>query len=264
MSESAAPIRTLYKSCPLCDSGDIAEYKKADPRGHKLYHPILGNSMTWNRCGACTHVFTEGYFTPEAEQAIFSKTHDNQKVGHDLEQQRYVSARMVDRVIPYVDSGYWLDVGFGNASLLFTAHEYGFTPVGTDLRQENVKALQDWNIEAHCKTLDQLDHMGRYSVISLADVLEHIPFPAEGLKDVYRLLNNQGVVLISMPNTDSIMWQNMDKIKLNPYWREIEHYHNFGRSRLYKLLEDCGFEPVRYGVSERYRACMEIIARKKS
>jgi hypothetical protein len=263
MSEPAASIRIIYTACPLCGSADIAEYKKADPRGHKLYHPILGTSMIWNRCDACMHIFTEGYFTPEAEQAIFSKTHDNQTVAHDIEQQRYVSARMVDRVTPFVNSGHWLDVGFGNASLLFTAHEYGFIPVGTDLRQANIKALQDWGIEAHCKTLDQLDHTGRYSVISMADVLEHIPFPGEGLKHVHRLLNDQGVVLISMPNIDSIMWQHMDKIKLNPYWREIEHYHNFGRTRLYALLQECGFEPVRYGVSERYRACMEIIARKK-
>jgi hypothetical protein len=42
----------------------------------------------------------------------------------------------------------------------------------------------------------------------------------------------------------------------------IEHYHNFSRSRLYALLRETGFEPVRYGISERYRACMEVIARK--
>jgi hypothetical protein len=27
-------------------------------------------------------------------------------------------------------------------------------------------------------------------------------------------------------------------------------------------LQETGFEPVKYGVSERYRACMEVIARK--
>jgi len=28
------------------------------------------------------------------------------------------------------------------------------------------------------------------------------------------------------------------------------------------LLQDMGFAPLRYGVSERYCACMEVIARK--
>jgi hypothetical protein len=51
---------------------------------------------------------------------------------------------------------------------------------------------------------------------------------------------------------------------VNPYWGEIEHYHNFGRRRLYALLEEHGFEPARYGVSFRYRACMEVIARRSA
>lgn len=43
----------------------------------------------------------------------------------------------------------------------------------------------------------------------------------------------------------------------------LEHCHNFGRSRLWALLEECGFKPAEYGVSERYRACMEVLAIKE-
>ena len=42
----------------------------------------------------------------------------------------------------------------------------------------------------------------------------------------------------------------------------MEHYHNFDRAGLYALLRECGFSPVYYGVSERYRACMEVAAIK--
>ncbi len=55
----------------------------------------------------------------------------------------------------------------------------------------------------------------------------------------------------------------MNQNRANPYWGEIEHYHNFGRTRLYALLEETGFELVRYGIRERYRACIEFIARKR-
>jgi hypothetical protein len=61
---------------------------------------------------------------------------------------------------------------------------------------------------------------------------------------------------------ESMLWKAMDRQRANPYWAEIEHYHNFGRSRLYALLREMGFEPLRYGISERYRAGMEVIARK--
>ena len=43
--------------------------------------------------------------------------------------------------------------------------------------------------------------------------------------------------------------------------QDIEHLHNFGRRRLYEVLQQAGFEPCSYGVSERYVACMEVVAR---
>jgi protein O-GlcNAc transferase len=254
--------RILYPSCPLCSSPDIPAFLKANCSRHPLYNPILGPVMTWKKCRGCAHVFTEGYFTPDAARIIFSKTHDYQKTGNDIEKHRYISSRMVEKILPFADSGDWLDIGFGNGSLLFTAHEYGFNPVGIDLREGNVSALKQFGIEAHCIDLNKLDHHERYSVVSLADVLEHIPYPKEALNSVYKLLKNDAVTLISLPNMDSVLWQALNNAKGNPYWGEIEHYHNFGRTRLYTLLNECGFEPLLYGISHRYRACMEIIAKK--
>jgi protein O-GlcNAc transferase len=60
-----------------------------------------------------------------------------------------------------------------------------------------------------------------------------------------------------------VVWRLLNMKKANPYWAEIEHYHNFGRLRLTSLLSECGFEVVQYGVSERYRACMELIALRR-
>jgi protein O-GlcNAc transferase len=97
----------------------------------------------------------------------------------------------------------------------------------------------------------------------MADVLEHMPYPKDGLVAAYRLLADHGILFISMPNMESMVWRFLDDTKQNPYWGEIEHYHNFSRTRLYQLLRDNGFEPVKYGVSERYRACMEVLAKKK-
>lgn len=262
MSHSSS--RILYESCPLCSSPQMVTYWEADCRGHKLYNEIIPPVMIWKKCVNCTHVFIDGYFTPEAEKVIFSKTHPNQITGADMEAQRYISSKIIEKILPYADSGNWLDIGFGNGSLLFTAQEYGFTPVGVDLRKDNVEILSTFGIEAHCIDINKLQQPGKYSVVSMADVLEHMPYPKLGLESVHSLLVDKGVLLISMPNIDSILWQAMDKQRMNPYWREIEHYHNFGKRRLFSLLEELGFEPLRYGISDRYRVCMEIIARKKS
>lgn len=254
--------RVLYEACPLCDSTTFEALRTEDCTQHALYHPIIGATMTWMKCAQCEHVFTDGYFTDEAAGLVFGKTHDHQQLGDAMESQRPVAARMIEKVLPYVQSGDWLDVGFGNGSLLFTAQEYGFRPVGLDLREQNVAQLRHFGVEAHAVDVTKLGHERRYSVISLADVLEHMPYPKEGLSAVHALLAKDGVALLSMPNADSVLWQAMDMSNSNPYWSEIEHFHNFGRRSLYRLLRECGFEPLRYGISERYRACMEIVAQR--
>lgn len=254
--------RIPFGKCPLCECPDLADAATGDCSAHPLYHSSLSPLIRWKRCTACAHVFTEGYYTDEASKLIFSRTHEPQEAGADMEQQRFASAHIVEKVLPYVSSGTWLDVGFGNGSLLFTAQEYGFRPLGLDLRAANVRAMAAFGIEAHCQDITELSLQSRCAVISMADVVEHVPYPKAPLRAAHQLLAGAGVLFISMPNMESVLWQTLDRQTANPYWAEIEHYHNFGRSRLYALLREVGFEPLRYGVSERYRACMEVIARK--
>ena len=97
-------------------------------------------------------------------------------------------------------------------------------------------------------------------MISFADSLEHIAFPRAALHRARSLLNAGGALFISMPNRDAPLWRLMDDEGVNPYWGEIEHYHNFGLGRLRALLRECGFDSRHYSVSERYRACMELVA----
>jgi protein O-GlcNAc transferase len=257
--------RETYKACPLCGSADMAPALKADWTGHPLHAQVKGRlspTISWTTCNACGHVFTDGYFKPEAFAVLMEGANAGQVFGEDFERQRLVSARMVEKILPFAGRGLWLDVGFGNGALLMTAQEYGFEVIGCDLRAAAVEAVRSLGIEAHCMEMTQLALPRKCSVLSMADVLEHLPFPKEGLRAAHGLLEPGGVLFASMPNTESMVWRLMNRARSNPYWGEIEHYHNFSRTRFYSLLEEMGFKPVRYGVSERYRACMEVIAQR--
>ena len=199
------PARILYPVCPLCGSGDLALVQEADCTAHPLYKPPLPNAMRWKSCTACEHVFTEGFFTAEALDVVFGDTHKNQQVGSDFERRRPVSARMIRQVTPYVTSGDWLDVGFGNGSLVFTADEFGFNAVGVDLRSTNVEGLRRLGFEAYCSDVADLDMTGRFSVISMADVLEHIPYPNKALAAAYRLLRPGGVTSCRCPMQEPLL-----------------------------------------------------------
>src|SRR5262249_42736682 len=173
--------RIHFDGCPLCTSHNTRTLRTADCSRHRLYRPILPRKMTWMQCNDCSHVFTDGYFSLEVAKVIFEHTHDNQRPGWEFEKQRRVSARMVESVARYVKNGSWLDVGFGNGSLLFTAEEWGFAPVGLDLRPSSVEAMKRLGVEAHCADIAAFSGAEQFSVISMADVLEHMPFPQNGL-----------------------------------------------------------------------------------
>ncbi len=242
----------------------MVEAHVASVTGYPLYKPALPPTMRWVRCVACGHVFVDGYFTDEALQILFAESHAGQSPGQDIEASRYVSARMIEGVSALRDGpgGRWLDVGFGNGSLLTTAAELGWDVVGLDLREESVRLLREAGFEAHAVPLAEYRPAEPFDVISMADVLEHMPFPREALTKARALLRDGGLLFLSMPNSDSFLWETLTKNGVNPYWAELEHLHNFGRERLCRLLEEHGFSPRRIGVSVRYRACIEIVAQK--
>jgi 2-polyprenyl-3-methyl-5-hydroxy-6-metoxy-1,4-benzoquinol methylase len=263
LSGTASKPRILFERCPLCEGGNIKPLRTADCSQHPLYQPIIPRVMQWMRCAACAHVFTDGYFSAEVLPALFNTINDHQRPGWNFEQQRHVSARMVEFVAAHVDGGVWLDVGFGNGSLLFTAEEWGFTPIGTDLRPSSVAAMKGFGVESHCVDLAAIEGEAKFSVISMADVLEHMSYPKLALAAAHRLLRPGGILFASMPNYDCAAWRLLDTINANPYWGELEHYQNFSRARLYAVLREMEFEPLQYRVSERYRVCMEVIARRR-
>jgi protein O-GlcNAc transferase len=62
---------------------------------------------------------------------------------------------------------------------------------------------------------------------------------------------------------DNMVWRLPHADGVNPHWGEIEHYHNFSRKRLFALLEEHGFKPAEYHISDRDRVRMEVIAVKQ-
>jgi SAM-dependent methyltransferase len=256
--------RIPYEACPLCDGRVLEEVCTASCAGHPRHRPGLPETLRWVRCAACDHVFVDGYFTDEALAILYAGRNPHQTPGHDMEPNRLVAARIVEHVASLRPrcEGRWLDVGFGNGALLATAEEFGWTVTGIDARDDNVKDMRDMGFEAHAIDLAYYEPPERFDVISMADVLEHMPFPREALAQVARILRDDGLLFLSMPNADCFVWRRLTSLGHNPYWGEIEHHHNFGRRRLYRLLHEHGFLPRRYDVSQRYRMGMEVIAEK--
>jgi 2-polyprenyl-3-methyl-5-hydroxy-6-metoxy-1,4-benzoquinol methylase len=255
--------RITFETCPLCAGDEATEVAIADCSRHPLYKPLLPASMRWLRCDRCQHIFVDGYFSEEALAVLFSDTQPMQVPGHEVGQARLTWSKVIAEVARFQTGlgGRWLDVGFGSGALLTTAAEFGYETVGLDLRADSVERMQRFGYEAFGCDLSQYQPSAPFDVVSFADVLEHMPDPLAALGRAHEIMKPSGLLFASMPNFDAFVWKVLDARGENPYWAEIEHLHNFGRARLYALLRQAGFEPCCYGVSERYVACMEVIAR---
>lgn len=270
-STAFGEFRKSYNGCPICGHSITTFLCEANCQGHPLWRPPLPTSMKWNTCNQCGHIFTEGFFTENALNYLFSQANEGQIAGGDLDSQRMLWSPVVERVVRALPDQsrnsegapcLWLDVGCGSGGLLFTAEEYGFAAIGIDARIQAVRAVKSLGYRAIAS--DFLSYSGEPNVrvISMADVLEHMPYPVGALRHAHDLLHAGGVLFVSCPNIETSSWRLMSAKGINPYWAEIEHYHNFSRTGLVWLLRQCGFTPVDYSVSVRYKACMQIIALK--
>jgi predicted O-linked N-acetylglucosamine transferase (SPINDLY family)/SAM-dependent methyltransferase len=259
--ESAPEMRTAFEGCPICDGQETRAENEARITNHRLYNTILPSVLKWRRCTHCEHVFTEGYLTPAGAEIVYAAAKSEVSVGKDAESCRKISAKIVSRAARYAPGGDWLDIEFGNASRVFTAAEWGFHAVGVGANESSVAKLKRFGYEAY-SNLDEAKAEGRFSVVSMIDVLDGMAFPAKSLAAIHAMMRPGGVLILSLPNRDTIVWRALDATNSNPYWADLERYHIFTRARLTALLQDCGFELAEYGISEDQRSAMEIVALK--
>jgi protein O-GlcNAc transferase len=253
------PVRP-YEACPLC-GGMSAPLGSIGCTQHPMWVEGLPTELTWCECPDCGHVHTDGYHDADELDLMLSGTAEGQRPGHDIEGGRYTWAPTVEAVAHHIPPpARWLDVGFGSGSAMFVAAEFGFDVSGIDLRRSTVDDMAAIGYAVEC--VDLKDHVGVFDIITMFDVLEHMPHPRASLGHVDRLMAPGGVLVVSAPNADCEAWRFLTAAGANPYWHEIEHYHNFTRGRLTALLADAGFDVVSYRVSNRFRLGMELVARK--
>lgn len=256
--------RTLYQACPLCEHPELEPVASYSAVQHPLWTPDFEPDIHWLRCLDCQHLFTDGHFEGPAFEALCQNTSPGQTPGENLEEGRLEASRVIEWV-ESVDTAIaldksWLDIGIGNGSLVTTAHEFGYITAGLDVRPA-AKMLGEYGVLQ--MSLDEYSRRielknGRFGVVSMGDVLEHVPYPAVALAQVRELLAPRGLLYLSTPNAGSYAWNSLETS--NPYWRELEHYHCFTRQRLEKLFRQLGFLPLRIRASQHYRLGLEYLA----
>jgi len=136
-----------------------------------------------------------------------------------------------------------LDVGCGTGWFLECARAAGFDVSGLELGSELAGFTSDrLGIEVWNQTLDELPTDALYDVITMFDVLEHVPDPKETLAHVFRLLNPGGIALFFVPNLESLGFKVLKEN--SSLCMPVEHLYYFTETALRPVLKQVGFQIV--------------------
>jgi protein O-GlcNAc transferase len=270
----ALALQETYLTCPLCDGASVTLWF-ANCATNTLWHEPLPRTIEWMRCPSCGHIHSHRHWTDAGRVEVLrnSQARSLPEVVTDLESKRTAWSATVGRVIGLL-GGYgaivkretrplWVDVGCGDGSLVMTATDYGFAAVGLDIRAEAVRPMQGLGYTALHHEFLRLKFEVVPTVLSLLDVLEQMAHPRAALRKAAEILQPGGVLVVSTADLASSGWKGLDAEKRNPYWMDLERYHNFSRERLTAVLQESGFEIVDFATPSRARAQMEFYAVRK-
>ncbi|MFH0774011.1 MAG: class I SAM-dependent methyltransferase [bacterium] len=134
-----------------------------------------------------------------------------------------------------------LDIGTGKGYLLEVASELGFDPYGVEPSPYTSKVTEKrFPKKIICGLLEDAKYKnGEFDVITMTDLIEHIPHPHSFFDEVYRILKPSGFILITTPNSNSFT-----RILLGKDWFQYKYEHiiYYNKVSLRHLLDKKGIE----------------------
>ena len=215
-----------------------------DGRERNLNYYRCDNCSLWNYdldCGVDQTQYTEDYTSPTESDAV-----------GNVNQSRswsYIRKRLKN-------PGTMMDIGCGNAGLLFYARKDGWQVKGMELSEAAAKSIkEDTGIEVVVANFLNYegDDAGTYDLVTLRHVLEHLPDSILAMKQIGRQLKPNGHAMLEFPNTASAGYmykrflknRGLKNKKFSKEWRP-GHCNEFCRQSFTYLLEKTDFELVEW------------------
>ncbi|MEI6155417.1 MAG: class I SAM-dependent methyltransferase [Deltaproteobacteria bacterium] len=88
-------------------------------------------------------------------------------------------------------------------------------------------------------------------IVTSFDVIEHLPDPANFVRQAFKLLKRGGTFILSMPNLDDLLLR-AHSVAFEPFFFQIAHLNYFGKRAIPVLFEGSGFPLPKIGFLHKY------------
>ena len=193
------------------------------------------------RCSNCGMVYISPSLNETVLYNFYSKEDSyskvlNNKVQMELDWKKFEYG--LDLIEEYIKKRDWLlDIGCGDGLFLEAARERGWMVRGEEINRGCLKRLEEKAIVVMETPVSEARL--HYDCITLWTVLEHINDPRKLLMEIHRALKPGGVLLILVPNVDSLANRILHE-KSTTF--SPTHVNLFSHETLTRLLREVGFK----------------------
>lgn len=188
------------KNCPIC---------KSDKRQKGI---DINQEIKVYECKSCSLAYVDPFPVNSAdiyEKKYFEGSIISYDDMRDYRIKRFGSERL-ELIKKYVDSGSILDIGCGVGWFLEAAKKDGFKVYGQELSRDLADFTRDL-LGIKVFEIDISEINLKFDVITMFDLIEHVPDPLKLVMDCKKLLNPDGIILAFTPNYDSFGIKEMGK-----------------------------------------------------
>ena len=236
-------------SCPLC--GGVLEpafHWTEPPEGETRFEtPIY--DRRFDRCANCGHYAAvhDIDLNKLYEGAYVDATYGGRGIAGAYERvmalppERSDNVQRVDRIVDYTGAqGTVLDIGSGLGVFPARMKEAGWqcTALDPDPRAcEHLRARV--GVETVCADFFEVDGLGRFDLVTLNKVLEHVEDPVAMLRRAGNHVADRGFVYVEVPDGErAAAAPEGGKLREEFF---IEHLHAFSMESLHLMAEQAGF-----------------------
>jgi SAM-dependent methyltransferase len=243
-NDEIRPCEGLNRDCPICFCSEKTVLYKQNFNSKVISLMQNYDVVVCDNCG-----FTYADNIPSQSDfnnyyATMSKYEFNYKDGFISNDYIEYFTKVADFIIPHVKdkSARILDIGCSTGGLLSVLKNKGYSNlVGIDPSPQCARITRDINgIEATANTISNFEPSGKFDLISLSAVLEHLVDFGNSMRKIWSLLKDQGLLFLEVPDVERF-----SLYITSPFQQfSIEHINYFSKYSIKNLLSRFSFKTI--------------------